>query len=162
MSPVNVTGPYLGQSAVCAPILHALPEWFGIPEATAEYITEIETLPTLLAHLDHQVVGFLSIKQHNSYSAELYVMGVHPSAHRKGVGRALVKTAEDKLHQQGVEFFQVKTLSSTHPDKNYAKTRAFYEAMGFRPLEEFPTLWGEHNPCLLMIKTVQEAKLDPK
>jgi hypothetical protein len=27
--------------------------------------------------------------------------------------------------------------------------------MGFSPVEVFKTLWGEHNPCLLMIKNVE-------
>jgi ribosomal protein S18 acetylase RimI-like enzyme len=156
MSVIDVTGPHLDKAQVCAPILHALPEWFGIPEATAEYIQDIERLPTLLARINGHVVGFLTIKQHNPYSTEIYVMGVHPSAHRKGVGRALVEAAEKLLRGQDVEYFQVKTLSPTHPDQNYAKTRAFYQSMGFRPLEEFPTLWGEHNPCLLMIKTLKQ------
>jgi len=26
--------------------------------------------------------------------------------------------------------------------------------MGFRPVEEFKTLWGEAHPCLLMIKAL--------
>ena len=49
----------------------------------------------------------------------------------------------------------VKTLSERHPDKNYAKTRDFYEKCGFRVFEEFPELWGEANPCLYMIKEVK-------
>ena len=39
-------------------------------------------------------------------------------------------------------------------DENYARTRAFYLAMGFRPLEEFTQLWNEQNPCLLMVKRI--------
>lgn len=27
-------------------------------------------------------------------------------------------------------------------------------ALGFVPVEEFKTLWGEHNPCLLLIKSL--------
>ena len=65
---------------------------------------------------------------------------------------ALLRAVESYLVGRGIEFLQVKTLSPAHPDKNYAKTRAFYGAMGFRPLEEFPDLWGEQNPCLQMIK----------
>jgi hypothetical protein len=42
----------------------------------------------------------------------------------------------------------VKTLSPSRPDPNYAGTRRFYEAVGFLPIEEFPTLWGANNPCL--------------
>ena len=59
------------------------------------------------------------------------------------------------LQGQGIEYLQVKTLSDTHPDAAYARTRAFYMAVGFRPLEEFKTLWNEENPCLLMVKSVR-------
>jgi hypothetical protein len=48
----------------------------------------------------------------------------------------------------------VKTLGPSSDDSNYAKTRAFYSAMGFRPLEEFKQIWDEHNPCLVMVKRI--------
>jgi hypothetical protein len=28
----------------------------------------------------------------------------------------------------------------------------FYEAVGFKPLEETSQIWDEHNPCLIMVK----------
>ena len=46
----------------------------------------------------------------------------------------------------------MKTLAATQPDPNYAATRHFYEALGFLPVEVFPTLWDARNPCLLMVK----------
>ena len=109
-------------------------------------------LPTLLASVEGEVVGFLSVRQHGAYAAEVHVMGVHPQQHRRGVGRALMHAAESDLRGRGVEYLQVKTLSPAHPDEGYARTRAFYRALGFRPLEEFPELWGPENPCLQMIK----------
>jgi ribosomal protein S18 acetylase RimI-like enzyme len=148
----TLQGPLLGQSAVCEPILRALPEWFGIGEATRQYILDVETMPTFLATVEERVVGFLTFRQHSPYAAEVHVMGVHPRAHRRGVGRALMQALEAHLREQGIEFLQVKTLSPAHPDQNYAKTRAFYRAMGFKPLEEFPDLWDEQHPCLQMIK----------
>jgi GNAT superfamily N-acetyltransferase len=150
-----VEGPRLGQASVCEPILRSLPEWFGIEEATRQYILDIEALPTFLVTVKGQVVGFLTLKQHSEYAAEVHVMGVYPREHRKGVGRALMASAEAYLRERGVEYLQVKTLSAAHPDKNYAKTRRFYRAMGFRPLEEFPELWGAENPCLQMIKGLE-------
>jgi hypothetical protein len=48
----------------------------------------------------------------------------------------------------------VKTLAASHPDEGYRRTRAFYEAYGFRSLEEFPNLWGPDNPARQMIKVV--------
>jgi ribosomal protein S18 acetylase RimI-like enzyme len=147
-----VKGPRLGSAAVCTPILRSLPDWFGIEQAVVHYSSEIDRLPTFLACSSEQVIGFQSIKQHNPYSAEVYVMGVKPEAHRRGIGRALMEEAQAWLRAQGVEYLQVKTLGPSHSDPNYAGTRAFYTAMGFRPLEEFRQIWNEQNPCLILVK----------
>jgi GNAT superfamily N-acetyltransferase len=149
---IVVQGPFLEQSAVCEPILRALPQWFGIEEATAHYVGQTDRLPTWLATLGGEVAGFLTLNQHSAYAAEIDVMAVRLEMHRRGVGRALLAEAEVYLRQRGVEFLQVKTLSPAHPDPGYARTRQFYRAMGFRPLEEFPELWGPENPCLQMVK----------
>jgi len=151
--PFTVTGPLLGQASACEPILRSLPDWFGIEDAIVYYVAEIEGLPTFLA-LDgeQRPAGFLSLKQHYPHAAELYVLGVRSEWHRRGMGRALLAGAEEYLRDRGVEYLQVKTLAPSHPDQNYARTRGFYEAMGFRPLEVLADLWDEANPCLLMVK----------
>ena len=48
----------------------------------------------------------------------------------------------------------MKTLDATHPSPEYARTRAFYHAMGFVDLECFPTLWDAGNPCLVLVKAL--------
>jgi GNAT superfamily N-acetyltransferase len=151
---IEVQGPLLGMASACEPILRALPQWFGIPEATEQYLKDIGGLPTLMASFDGGAVGFLTLKEHSRYAAEIHVMGVRPELHRHGVGRALVIAAEAYLRERSIEFLQVKTLSERHPDMNYARTRAFYSALGFRPLEESMDLWGAENPCLHMIKSL--------
>ncbi|HHV95563.1 MAG TPA: hypothetical protein GXX37_03665 [Clostridiaceae bacterium] len=35
--------------------------------------------------------------------------------------------------------------------KSYEKTRLFYKAMGFKPLEVFKNYWDENDPCLFMV-----------
>jgi ribosomal protein S18 acetylase RimI-like enzyme len=149
---LKITGPLINQAFTCIPILRMLPDWFGIEEAILEYEQEIGHLPTFLAKLDGQVLGFLSLKHHFPASAEIYVMAVHPEAQRSGIGRALVAAAEAHARGLGVEYMQVKTLGPSRPSAEYARTRAFYEAMGYRPLEEFKKIWDENNPCLVMIK----------
>jgi len=94
--------------------------------------------------------------RHSAYAAEVYVMAVLPEFHRQGIGQALLRHAEGILANDGVEFLQVKTLSPNKPDDGYDKTRAFYVACGFRPLEEFPDLWDRDNPALQMIKVVPQ------
>ena len=81
-------------------------------------------------------------------------MAVLPEFHRRGIGRALLLHAETMLALDGVEFLQVKTLAASRPDEGYERTRAFYFAYGFRPLEEFQELWDAENPALQMIKVV--------
>jgi len=147
-----IEGPLIKQSSACIPILRVLPDWFGIEEDILEYEREIEHLPTFLAKSDGQVIGFLSLKQHFPASAEILVMAVHPETHRAGIGRALVQAAEAYACGLGVEYMQVKTLGPSRPNEEYARTRAFYEALGFRMLEEFKKIWDDNNPCLVMIK----------
>ena len=72
-------------------------------------------------------------------------MGVLPEHHRHGIGRRMIEHAEHSLAGDGVQFLQLKTLSALHPDAGYQKTRAFYIACGFRPVQEFPELWGRDN-----------------
>jgi ribosomal protein S18 acetylase RimI-like enzyme len=147
-----IEGPLLNQSSVCVPLLRLLSDWFGIEEAILNYEREIEHLPTFLAKADGDVLGFLSLKQHTPYSAEILVMAVNPGVQRGGIGRALVEAAENRSRALGIEYMQVKTLGPSNPDPGYAKTRAFYEALGFRPMEELKQIWDENNPCLIMVK----------
>ena len=148
----TLEGPQFGKSELCAPLLRGLPDWFGIEAALEQYAAEIDRLPTFLASNETGMIGFLILKQHNPYTSEIYVMGVRQVAHSQGSGRALVAAAEEWLLLQGAEYLQVKTLGPSHPDSGYARTRAFYLALGFRPLEEFSQIWDENNPCLILVK----------
>ena len=41
----KIKGPLFGQSELCEPILRALPDWFGIEEATRQYVVDMAILP---------------------------------------------------------------------------------------------------------------------
>jgi coenzyme F420-0:L-glutamate ligase / coenzyme F420-1:gamma-L-glutamate ligase len=151
VSVVEVEAP-AERSRLAESVLRALPEWFGIEEATRSYIDDVASLQTFATD---DGAGFLSLKLHTQRAAEIYVMGVVPDRHRRGLGRALVRTAEAWCAAHGVEYLQVKTVGPSSPDERYARTRAFYEAMGFVPLEVFPDLWDARNPALLLVKQVQ-------
>jgi len=154
MNTFIIEDPSSGNSRVCVPIIQSLPDWFGIEEAIQGYAIEMDLLPTLLAISEERVLGFLTLKQHNPYSMEIYVMGVISEMHRNGIGRALMGRAEAYAKGLDVEYLQVKTLGPSAIDANYAKTRAFYMAMGFRPLEEFNQIWGDQNPCIILVKRI--------
>ena len=150
----KITGPCTDQATACVVILRALPEWFGMEQSIINYGNDIARLPTFVAKTGRSVIGFLTLKVHTAYAAEIWVMGVRPEYHHQGIGKALVGASEQYLRPQGIEYVQVKTISAADSSPNYAKTRTFYEAVGFRPLEEMTELWSEENPCLMMIKWI--------
>jgi ribosomal protein S18 acetylase RimI-like enzyme len=143
-----------GAGSWCRSLLEQLPTWFGVPASVEDYVATADRHPTLVASLGREIVGILTVVKHFPYTAEIFVMAVLPEHHRQGVGRALLRDAENVLANEGVEYLQVKTLSASKPDVGYEKTRAFYLACGFRALEEFPTLWGSDNPALVMVKAI--------
>jgi len=142
------------KSNICEKVLNALPNWFGVPESIADYVSGVGDKPFYGVYDGDAAVGFVSIKIHNPHTAEIYVMGILEDYHRNGIGRKLVKICEDYCRLHGMEFLTVKTLDETNPDVYYKKTRLFYESMGFKPLEVFPLLWDECNPCLFLAKSV--------
>jgi GNAT superfamily N-acetyltransferase len=146
----------IGSGAVCRRILGTLPTWFGIQESVEDYVAVADRSPTVIASIDGEDVGFLTLVHHSPYASEVYVMAILPHHHRRGIGRTMLKHVEATLGGNGVEFLQVKTLSTKHPDEGYEKTRAFYLAYGFRPLEEFPNLWSSESPALQLIKVIAE------
>jgi GNAT superfamily N-acetyltransferase len=154
----NVRGPLEGQGAACEAVLRALPDWFGVEASIVQYVKDVDDLPTFVAvdraATRERVVGLLAIALHSARAAEIHVVGVLQDRHRCGVGRVLLAAAEDWLRLQGVRYLTVKTLSASHPDPDYAATRAFYAAMEFVPLMELPDLWGPSDPCLVMLKTL--------
>ena len=131
-------------------VLEDLPEWFGIPESTEEYIRECASMPFFAVMEDGDAAGFMALKETSPFTAEIYVCGVKKRLHRCGAGSALFGAFRDYAARCGYEYIQVKTVAAGHYPE-YDATRMFYEHLGFRALEVFPILWDESNPCLIMI-----------
>ena len=138
-------------AGVAARLLGLLPTWFGIPESNAGYVESARRLPGYVARTDAEPIGLLLCRRHFPESAEIHLMAVHPAWHRRGAGRAMVDALVADLTADGCRLLQVKTLGPSHPDAGYGRTRAFYAAMGFLPVEETAELWPE-NPCLIMVR----------
>lgn len=133
-------------------LLATVPEWFGLPEANADYIEAARTMETWTVRNDEgKVIGLTLVDRHFPHVAELHLMVVDRDHHGQGVGTAMVQAIEEDARERGARLLEVKTLGTSHPDAGYARTRHFYERVGFLPLEE-TDLWGEENPCLFMVK----------
>lgn len=147
-----------GSGALCRQLLEELPDWFRFPEAIDEYVAKAERAAAVVAIVDSQEVGLLTLVRHTAFAAEIDVMAVRPGHHRRGVGRAIVDRAEHLLARDGVEYLQVKTLADTVEYEPYARTRAFYAACGFRPLQVLPDFWDPENPALQLVKRLPSSQ----
>lgn len=135
-------------------ILRSLPEWFELEEGIKKYIEEAKKTTCYISESDGNVNGYISVKSHNSDSAEILSMGVLKEYQGHGIGRDLVGTVEKALKEKGIKLLQVKTLGPSANCKHYEKTRAFYRSIGFYSLEENYEVWGVENPCLIMVKMI--------
>ena len=142
------------KSNVCDTILRALPSWFGNESAIVDYVKQIKTMPFYAVYDESNVIGFVAIKVHNPYTAEICVMGVLKDFHRQGIGKVLVEHCETFCKENNMDYLTVKTLDESGQSKSYDKTRLFYLSVGFKPLEVFPLYWDKDNPCLFLVKSI--------
>lgn len=141
------------RAAICRDILARLPDWFAIPESVVRYIDEVRSRAMSVALDDSgAIVGFVTLERVTPVAAELHLIAVLPSLHRRGVGRALLAWTEATARAQGAAMLLVKTLAPSVDYEPYVATRAFYRGCGFVPLAVFPDMWDPENPCLLMGK----------
>jgi GNAT superfamily N-acetyltransferase len=92
-------------------VLESLPEWFGIPASVENYITAADELRMLACFGPAgEVIGFVSIKTHTPFAAEVYAMGVKRPWHRRGIGRGLIEAVVELAISLGIRFLTVKTL----------------------------------------------------
>ena len=97
-------------------------------EANEEYRRVADRCPTLVALDNDRAIGLVTVVHHSPHLAELHVMAVAPDHHRHGIGRLLVESVEQRLRAKA--------------------------ALGFRVLEEMPSLWDTDNPAVLLVKRV--------
>ena len=142
------------KEAIAASVLSGLPEWFGLPDSTAEYVRVSRGLPFWAAVEDGKAAGFAALKETAPKTVEIYVMGVRPGLHRAGVGRRLFAALYRHAKGRGYAFLQVKTVQEGHYPA-YDRTNAFYRAVGFTELECFPSLWDAWNPCQVLVMAVR-------
>jgi ribosomal protein S18 acetylase RimI-like enzyme len=138
-------------ASACDAIIASLPDWFGMDEGIRECAAAVRTEPGLVVERDGAVVGFLTVVRPSPVTAEISWLAVHANDRGRGSGTALVTRLVDDLTAEGrVRLLLVKTLSDrTDPGPEYAATRAFYLARGFRPAAELD-LFGPENPIQLM------------
>jgi GNAT superfamily N-acetyltransferase len=144
----------------CRGLLAGLPEWFA-PSAAAAYTADLARYPSWVAtrpspgaEPEAAVVGCMTLTAPQPGALEVHLLAVHHEHHRQGVGRVLLGVAERFARRAGARILQVKTVGPSSPDPYYARSRAFYQSLGFVPLFETDRLWASGEPALVLVKSL--------
>ena len=135
------------KSQYCREILPLLPDWFGMEAANEAYITDMANREVFAAFKEGELFGLAGLKNHMGVTLEIWWMGIKPPFHRQGIGKKLFEVMHAYARDEGYMYMAVNTLSDRSDDEFYARTRTFYQSLGFHPfLEE-----NEDDPLNPMI-----------
>lgn len=140
-------------------VLRSLPEWFGNEEALCDYVANVSSLPFWAAlNQEGNCIGFVAVKIHHDHTGDIYVLGVLPEYHNKGIGKQLISITDLFFIENECKYVIVKTLGDQVYEP-YNRTRKFYLKVGFEPLITLTEMWDEKNPCLIMFKALPKGSL---
>lgn len=143
------------KKAITIEIMGNLPEWFNPPEDIPVKAEIHKKYPFYAVYDNDNCIGFVALKIHNEYTAEIYNLGVLKEFHRMGAGHLLMEACKNYCIRNNKQFLTVKTLDESAVYEPYNSTRAFYKKEGFIPLEVFTNYWDEENPCLFLVKAIR-------
>ena len=165
-------------------LVEAFPHWLPTLEMAREEVMEalgIERI-CLVARADDEVLGWVGAIPEYSHAWELHPLVVKADAHRRGVGRALVATLEERVRVAGgltlylgtdddgpspgtsaggVELFP-DVLTHAANLRVVDHPAGFYLRMGFEVVGLIPDANGPGKPDILMAKPVGESSDQPR
>ena len=92
---------------------------------------DLESHEGFVGIMEDRIIGFITWRPIDRATADLSWLGVAADFHRMGLGRALLRTLEDRLRREGASRIEVSTVADSTEYEPYARTRAFYRAEGF-------------------------------
>lgn len=124
--------------AACAALMRRIPLWaqYGVTEEEARAVFRgalAGWAEVRVAERDGGVVGFVEYVLRGTFGHSGYVwaLGVAPEAQGRGVGAALMDTAEDEIFRHGPNVFLLVAAGN-------AAAQRFYERRGYRRVGEIP------------------------
>ena len=102
----------------------------------------VETLPALVAEIEGKIASFISYRDYDKDSLLIVALGVTPEFQGLGIGKALVKSLENKAKVLHRKRLRVSTSNDDLP------ALAFYQRLGFQIFKIKPNVIAEKHGAL--------------
>ena len=126
-----------------------LDEWFNA-DGLREIATDLGYQPGFVAEIGGRIIGFAVISAYEA-KGRISWLGVQRDRQRMGVGRSLVGAVVSRMAGDGIKEVFVDTLGDSVDYEPYAKTRAFYRALGFTEHQRIMQPGNESMPERLVL-----------
>ncbi len=127
--------------------------WSWTPQRVLRAVRDRNT--NVLVARDGQVVVGFALMRYDADRAHLLLLGVAPHRRRQGIGSALLAWHDRALRIAGIHAVQVELRASN------AVARAFYERLGFEPVNATPRYYQGIETALHMVRGLPPASPDP-
>jgi ribosomal protein S18 acetylase RimI-like enzyme len=81
---------------------------------------------------------------------DIYWIAVKPSLHGNGIGKGLIRFAEQKIKEEGGKLILVETSSQ----EKYQKTRLFYRACGYKEVARIKDFYKPNDDLIIFAKYI--------
>ncbi len=81
---------------------------------------------------------------------DIYWIAVKPSLHGNGIGKSLIKFAEQKIKEKGGRLILVETSSQ----EKYHKTRLFYKSCGYEEIARIKDFYKQNDDLIIFAKYI--------
>ncbi len=81
---------------------------------------------------------------------DIYWIAVKPSLHGNGIGKSLIKFAEQKIKERGGRLILVETSSQ----EKYHKTRLFYKSCGYEEIARIKDFYKQNDDLIIFAKYI--------
>ena len=123
-------------------------EGISYTRAELRYYIHRHTTFTIIAEANNRIAGFLIADQDRRGFGHIITIDVDPGQHRKGVGTALLRAAEERLRAGGCGSVLLETAV------NNLSALSFYKTHGYFVLKTLPRYYLKSIDGLLMGKRI--------
>ena len=69
------------KESISKEVLYDLPEWFGMPESTQEYVDDAKEKPFLACFVEDKLAGYAVLNATSEDCADIFVIGIEKKFH---------------------------------------------------------------------------------